>query len=207
MKNLLLDVDGVMIRDRLITQHLEHNINSYVAKKLPMARNIHMIRTMLFNRYGHTGRGLQKAFCINTSDFDSEVYDKSLLNHLYGYIDTPMFRDDAEDIHNLIERDGWNVTLFSNAPVEWVAPVALAIDHRVNVPTDRLLLKPESGSYGQFPRNQKYIFVDDMISNLLTPSLLPNWKCIQFADKPTGSFLNVRSIWELTLMLNTISRD
>ena len=62
-------------------------------------------------------------------------------------------------------------------------------------------------AYAQFPKNQKYVFVDDTINNLLVPSLLPNWKCIQFADKPNGPFLNVRSIWELTLMLNTISRD
>ena len=207
MKNLLLDVDGVIIRDRLITKHMEHNIDSYVSKKLPLAKDIYKIRTMLFKRYGHTGRGLNKAFGINTDDFNNEVYDKSLMSHLYGYIDSQTFKNDAEDIHNLIQKDGWKVTLFSNAPVEWVTPVALGIDHRVNIPPDRYFLKPEAGAYAQFPKKHKYVFVDDTINNILTPRLLPNWSCIQFADKPTGSFLNVRSIWELTLMLNTISHD
>ena len=207
MKHLLLDVDGVLIRDRLITKHMEHNIDSYVSKKLPKAKDPSKIRTMLFNRYGHTARGLTQAFGINTDDFNSEVYNTSLMSHLNGYIYGKGFKNDADDIHNLIQRDGWNVTLFSNAPVEWVTPIALAIDDRVNIPQDRLFLKPESGAYAQFPNKHKYVFVDDTLNNILVPSLLPNWSCIQFADKPTGSFLNVRSIWELTLMLNTISHD
>jgi hypothetical protein len=36
---LLLDVDGVLIRDRPLLDHVRYNVNAYVAKKLPNVKN------------------------------------------------------------------------------------------------------------------------------------------------------------------------
>lgn len=205
MGNLLLDVDGVLLRDRLLAQHVEHNITKYVRSKLPEAKDHTAIRTLLYNKYGHTARGLTQSFGIDTSDFNRKVYNKSLMTHLAEYMQTQQFQKDAYDIHQLIQNDGWKVTLFSNAPVEWTKPVALSIDSRVNIATNDTFLKPEAGAYSQFSKNEDYIFVDDIIKNLLTPSFLPNWTCVHFAEIPTQrKFMTAGSIWELVMMVNSI---
>jgi hypothetical protein len=205
MGHLLLDVDGVLIRDKLLTKHIEYNINQYVKTKLPSAKNPGLIRSVLYRRYGHTGHGLKKSFGIDTSDFDQKIYDKNLMDHLWEYMESKQFKDDAEDIHRLIQQDGWDVTLFSNAPERWTRPVALAIDSRVDITPDDECLKPDARAYSQFDLYKKYIFVDDSIQNLMTPSFYPNWTCIHFSDKPVQKrFMTARSIWETTLMVNSL---
>jgi hypothetical protein len=205
MGNLLLDVDGVLIRDRLITCHVEHNITQYIRAKLPDAKNPDMVRDILYKKYGHTGRGLARSFGLDTSDFNEKVYNKSLMTHLAEYLEGRQFQDDAQGIHKLIQYDGWKVTLFSNAPECWTRPIGLAIDSRIRIAEDDIFVKPEAGAYAKFGKKKDYIFVDDSIQNLLTPSLWPNWTCLHFADQAEQTkFLTCSSIWELTLMANTL---
>jgi hypothetical protein len=204
MGHLLLDVDGVLIRDNLLTKHIEYNINQYIRAKLPAAKDPGLIRSVLYQRYGHTGRGLNRSFGLDTSDFNEKIYDKSLMTHLAEYLNGSQFQDDSEEIYKLIQQDGWNITLFSNAPECWTLPVALAIDSRINVASNKHL-KPEAQAYAQFDRKEKYVFVDDSITNLLTPSYLPNWKCIHYSDTPSQhKFMTAGSIWEMGLMINSL---
>ena len=55
---LLLDVDGVLVRDRPLLDHVRYNVNAYVAKKLPNVKNPGRVNQILYSQYGHTGRGL-----------------------------------------------------------------------------------------------------------------------------------------------------
>lgn len=184
---------------------VENNITQYIRAKLPYAKNPDMVRNILYKKYGHTGRGLAKTFGIDTRDFNEFVYNKSLMTHLAEYLEGRQFQEDAEDIHKLIQDDGWKVTLFSNAPECWTRPIGLAIDSRVRIARDDKFLKPEAGAYTKFGKKKDYIFVDDSILNLLTPALCPNWTCIHFANQAEQTkFLTCRSIWELTLMANTL---
>ena len=112
---LLLDVDGVIIRDRLLMNHVKHNATRYVKNKLPDCKDPVLLNKHLYLAYGHTAVGLNKQFGIDVSDFNTCVYDKSLMTHLAEVLETPTFQDDAEIINDLI-LNGWNVTLFSNSP-------------------------------------------------------------------------------------------
>ena len=82
MNMLLLDVDGVIIRNKLLLEHVKYNAVQYVRTKLPDAKDPTRVNQLLYKRYGHTGRGLKNAFGIDTKDFNKLVYDDSLLTHL-----------------------------------------------------------------------------------------------------------------------------
>ena len=87
--NILLDVDGVLVRDDTILQRVRNNISRYVRMKVPRAKNPDRLRDHLYLRYGHTGRGLTQALGIPTPDFNPYIYDRETL-------DTLTVSDDSE---------------------------------------------------------------------------------------------------------------
>jgi len=202
-KSLILDVDGVIIRDRLLLAHVQHNCREYVRHKMPDCKDPGLINRTLYMAHGHTALGLQKAHGKDTSDFNSFVYDKSLLNHLkeviYGY----EFQNDAEKIYDFMQA-GWTVTLFTNSPTEWVIPVARAIGDAINISCSEPL-KPGITAYKRFPSDQTHIFVDDSLKNLVTARHLTNWRPVLFGSKDEETFCPVvDSIDELGLLLDTV---
>ena len=46
-KSLVLDVDGVLVRDKLLLQHVKENCVSYVRAKLPDAKNPREVNRLL----------------------------------------------------------------------------------------------------------------------------------------------------------------
>jgi len=136
--------------------------------------------------YGHTARGLSSGFGIDCSDYNTKVYDKSLMNHMVDVIERPEFRKDADHIAHMI-RNGWPVTLFSNAPHAWVDRVALAISDKINVrcpgpdPT-KSHMKPDVAFYKEFDSCLDYYFVDDSLKNLGPIRNLDNWYPIHFNE-------------------------
>ena len=111
MPCLLLDVDGVIVRDRLLFAHVKHNATRYVEKKLPDCKDPAAVNRTLYLAHGHTARGLQNSFGIDASDFNDFVYDKSLMAHLHEVLGKEEFVRDAASIHELTQK-GWEVTLF-----------------------------------------------------------------------------------------------
>ena len=208
-KSLLLDVDGVVLRNPLLMNHLKENCVSYVRKKLPASKDPYATNHVLYLAHGHTARGLQRVFKIDTSDFNQHVYDKPLLNHLADVIDTADFQYEAAQIHELT-REGWNVKLFTNAPWVWASKVALAIGDVVSVtcpgnPAESPL-KPEPEAY-MFAQHHLNIFVDDSLKNLGTARYLANWQCVYFNEGPKEPNLwcpQVGSVWEVCLLARSI---
>jgi len=188
MPCLLLDVDGVIVRDRLLMAHLKHNVSRYLHTKLPDCKDPVAVNHSLYMAYGHTARGLSNGFGIDCSDFNRKVYDKSIMNHLADVLERPEFKNDAEHVNRMIQY-GWPVTLFSNAPHEWVDRVALAINDKVRVrcpgpdPT-KSHMKPELAFYKEFDSCLDYYFVDDSLKNLGAVRNLDNWYPIHFNEGP-----------------------
>jgi FMN phosphatase YigB (HAD superfamily) len=210
MPCLLLDVDGVILRDERLFRHLRHNAARYVAKKLPECEDPIETNKFLYLTHGHTALGLKNAFGIDASDFNEFVYDKSLMTHLSNVIDSKKFRLDAETIHSLTER-GWPVTLFSNAPYEWLRPIALAINDRVKIrcpgpDTSVAKFKPDPAFYKEFDSCDEYYYVDDSLMNLKTVSGWPNWRPFHFTERKETHLWcpQVSSLPELSLCLATI---
>ena len=215
-KSLLLDIDGVLLRDKPLLDHVKRNCARYVKAKLPECKEPDRVNRLLYNTCGHTARGLQTLFEVDASDFNKAVYDVQLRTHLWEVLSSTEFQKEAANIHEFTN-NGWNVTLFTNAPIEWAGQVAHAISDRVNVacPGDNLadaLLKPEAAAYRNFPAHHTHIFVDDSIANLRTARWLPNWHPVYFNEykHDAGSYKpswcpTIGSIWELELFINSAS--
>ena len=211
MPCLLLDVDGVVLRDRLLFAHVKHNATRYVETKLPDCKDAAAVNRTLYLAHGHTARGLQNSFGIDASDFNDFVYDKSLMAHLHEVLGKEEFVRDAASIHELTQK-GWEVSLFSNAPYEWVRPVSLAINDKIKIrcPGPNLAtahLKPEASFYKEFDDCLGYYYVDDSLKNLGTVRNWPNWRPILFTETERDERLwcrQVGSIPELALTLGNL---
>lgn len=208
---LLLDVDGVLVRDRLLFTHVKHNAARYVETKLPDCKHPASVNATLYLAHGHTARGLKNAFGIDASDYNEFVYDKSLLAHLSEVLEKDEFVRDAEIVHDLTQK-GWEVTLFSNAPYEWVRPVSLAINDTIKIrcpgpDITKAHLKPDVNFYKEFDTCKGYYYVDDSLKNLGTVRNWPNWRPILFSETEKDQRLwcrQVGSIPELALTLGNL---
>jgi FMN phosphatase YigB (HAD superfamily) len=214
VKSLLLDIDGVLVRDRLLLAHVQDNCVKYVASKLPEAKNPRDVNRVLYMTHGHTARGLQYAFQVDASDFNEKVYDKRLLDHLAEVIYGTEFQHEAKEIHDLTKRN-WKVSLFTNAPIEWAGPVARAISDEVHVVcagsnATKCPLKPEASMYTQFQKHLTHIYIDDSLKNLATARWLPNWHPVHFnqdATKVDNLWCpQVGSMWEAGLFINSVDQ-
>lgn len=210
MSTLRLDIDGVLVRDKLLLKHVKENCVRYVATKLPECKTPQETNSLLYLSHGHTARGLQRVFDMNVTDFNQKVYDTPLMNHLADVLASKEFQKEAADIYELTT-EGWNVRLFTNAPWIWASKVALAIGDNVAVtcpgnPSDSPL-KPEPEAY-MFPENNFNIFVDDSLKNLGTARYFPNWKCVHFNEGPKDHNIwcpQIGSIWELCMLARSCS--
>jgi hypothetical protein len=181
---LLLDVDGVLIRDRVLLNHVKSNVIRYVSKKLP-GKNASRLNNQLYKEYGHTAIGLEKEYGIDTSDFNRVVYNSHVLEHLYDFLDSKEFEKDAMIVRDILNL-GHDVQLFSNSPIVWSLPVALTIDDRIQTGT---YMKPKIESYLQFDQTRDYVFVDDKICNLMPVLFLENWKPVHFSPHREMEFM------------------
>ena len=206
-KSLVLDIDGVLIRDKLLMHHVKDNCVKYVASKLPESKDPREVNRILYLAHGHTATGLNTAFKIDTSDFNEKVYDASLMDHLASIIYEPELQEEAAQIHAL-GASGWNITLFTNAPEIWAKPVALAIGDVVNIKCPNPL-KPSPDAFKDFPTHHTHIYVDDSLKNIGAARGLPNWHPVHYSDGPKEYKLwcpTVDSIWELCLYINSVDQ-
>jgi FMN phosphatase YigB (HAD superfamily) len=208
-KSLLLDVDGVLVRNKELMNHVRDNCVKYVQAKLPECKDPAETNRILFLSHGHTARGLEKGFNIDTRDFNAKVYDKKLLAHLADVLATDEFQREAAEIHSLTKY-GWKLRLFTNSPWVWAAKVGLAIgdDVIVKCPGNpcESPLKPEIEAY-IFTFDDLNLMVDDSLKNLGTARYLTNWKCVHFTDGPKENTLwcpQVQSISELCSLVREI---
>lgn len=211
-KVLALDIDGVIIRDKLLLEHVRENCVSYVQKKLPECKNPRETNRILYLAKGHTAKGLRENFSVDTKDFNKCVYDRSLLDHLGSVINTADFRHDAKEILKL-KNSGWNINLFTNAPKEWAGTVADAIGPSVTIqcPGDDFdIFKPDIRAYQWLPEETVCLYVDDSIKNLSTVRWLPSWQPVHFTEGPKDHkplYPTIGTIWELILMVNSIDQN
>ena len=67
MKTLLLDIDGVVIRDKPLLDHVKNNCVAYVKEKLPKCKDPQETNRVLYLANGHTARGRGSGSCSQTS--------------------------------------------------------------------------------------------------------------------------------------------
>lgn len=195
-RTILLDVDGVIIRDRILLNHVRNNVVNYVRTKLPKEQNPAQVNNLLYKAYGHTAIGLEKEYGIDTSDFNSKVYTRKVLGHLDDFLEfSNEFTRDSKTIRRILSM-GYDVELFSNAPLVWTEPVRRAIDDfRVS---NGEYSKPKMSSYLKFDPTVDYIFVDDKMCNLLPCLFFKNWTPVHFSKNCENTF--IRTIDSLDIL-------
>jgi len=212
-KSLVLDVDGVLVRDRLLMNHVKENCINYVRAKLPDAKNPRDVNRILYMTNGHTARGLHSNFGIDTSDFNEKVYDKKLIEHLSEVLSTFEFQEEAKYIHEWA-KNGWKVTLLTNAPLIWAGTVARAISDEICIQccSENVILgplKPDAAAYSNFSKTYTNIFVDDSLKNLAATRRMPNWHPVYFSEETADQESwcpTIGSLWELGLLLDTVDK-
>lgn len=196
-RTLLLDVDGVLIRDQNLLNHVKNNVVRYVRTKLPACSDPIQVNNLLYKSYGHTAIGLEKEYGIDTSDFNNKVYTPRVLEHLYDVLDySDEFSRDSKTIRRILSM-GYDVELFSNAPLVWTEPVRDALDS-FRVINGGEYLKPNLESYLHVNDNSvDYIFVDDKMCNLLPSLFFKNWTPVHFSEKYENTFIRTVNSFDL----------
>lgn len=192
---LILDVDGVVIRDPLLMAHMEYNVTEFVRKKLPQSKQPHKAAKVLYKKYGHTGLGLG----VSLKEFEDSVFDNPLISHLHSVLDSDVFQNDLMYLRPLCKQ--YDVRLFSNSPLIWTLPIASEFRAPVKIHKNHDFVKPDPRAYTMFPKTIPKYFVDDSLLNLRTARGFPLWKCIHFSDKVGTEFPTVQSMLELALRL------
>jgi len=208
-RNLLLDVDGVLIRDKELLAHVRYNCVRYINYKVPECKDIEYKNDSLNLIYGHTARGLQIGYEVDVSDFNKNVYDKDLMEHLGVVLAESHVQKELREI-NTLSHENWQIYLFTNAPWRWAQRVAVAIGENVRVkcPGDPSLspLKPEIGAY-TIPFSNMNLMVDTSLKNLGTARNLTNWKPVYFNGGVPETNLwcdQVRSISDICSLAKSI---
>lgn len=195
-QKLLLDIDGVIVRDKTVLDHVRNNVVRYVNKKLPGMKRHSKLNNLMYRAYGHTAKGLRKEFGVDTSDFNDFVYTPHVLNHLFDFLRTSdTFQNDARIIRGFMYR-GWDVELFSNSPMCWSELVQDAIGDVGNSGT---YSKPDIETYLKInDDSKKIIVVDDKMCNLMPALFFPNWTAVHFSEYRETQFIKtVKTMYEL----------
>jgi hypothetical protein len=161
------------------------------------------MNSAFFKTYGHTARGVQNILGMDSSDFNKEVYDKKLINHLWAVLSSTEFQKDAIEIHSWT-KEGWKIQLFSNCPLDWALPVAHAISDEIGIACDGIYLKPDSGAYMKFDHKIKHTFVDDSLRNLDAVNGRMTWRPVHFS--PLGQVSDYPTVGSIDF-LGTYLRD
>jgi hypothetical protein len=205
--HILLGATGVTVRDKLLLAHVKCNMEEYVRLRAPDVKDPRAFTASLERHWGHVKLGLRDMYPLEDfSDFDKKVYNRSLLHHLTTHLKSDEFYHDTKrPVQEFINDDEHTVTLFSNAPLAWTAPIAWAIDPRCDVyipsnagfhlPDPRAYEAATDGLYGP------HIIVDDKLTNLLPIVHDRDFIAYHFTDKFTGIFPTIQSIDELGVLL------
>lgn len=194
--HILLDVDGVLIRDVQILNKVKNNVVKYVAKNAKIDKYVAIkLNNRLYKNHGHTEIGLMKENYKNydIKEFCKNVYNDDVLNDLYNIKIT-------EEINNIVNTleflklQGISVSLFSNAPEIW-CDVLIKSYHIKDLITDIYAcdninycgkLKPEKTIYDFIEKKlinaetHRLMFIDDTIINLQPVLKKYHWMPILF---------------------------
>lgn len=140
-KILLLDIDGVILKDKLLLHNVRENVVEYVQKRVPI-KNLDIVQArhlnkLLYSSYGHTLRGMRIAFPEHAAeytnrDFSKHVYTKKLLGNLLNHIDRSdefkkLYQEVQPILNHCFERN-IPVHVLSNSPIEWSLPIFTSFD-------------------------------------------------------------------------------
>lgn len=182
--SVLLDFDGVLIKNKHISNLIETKSIEYIQKKYNKSiKASKTINTYFYKTFGHTAIGLnQHDYRNNILEYNEFVFE----NMDYQTIDNLMTLNDRLLLREFKKYDRKHFGLFTNAPIAWCENIcSLAqidlyafVEEEKSFTSDDGLIKPQNEIY-QFVedtliKNEEIHFIDD---NLI------NFKCIVDNDR------------------------
>ena len=177
---VLVDFDGVVLKNARAGQYVKNRIGSYIERHTGIRdrRLIDSLNKELYTSHGHTLTGLRKhGFQVTLKDFNKYLYGDRK-----AYEDLELLPDEVRDWKHFLremQENDMNVKLFSNSGIEWMT-------HFIGYNSDLLefhewvdsnlkheqaynqILKPERNIYDlvkyKYPKSL-YYFIDDKVSN------------------------------------------
>lgn len=192
MPLLLLDFDGVVLRNHPIYAHVSQRCQVYAQKFIPIRNPIKMrqVNQELYEAYGHTVLGLKAmGYPADLQEFNHFVYGNIDIKTLYDVKETHAkdivgFKEMMKTVKG--EADHVEVRLFTNAPDVWCSTIfeLMGIEQIAKVNVNGQYLKPDPASYEvverKFPNERNIIFVDDKLVNLRSIAKRPTWHKILY---------------------------
>lgn len=183
-KILLLDFDGVILKNKNVSKIITNKINHYVMNKLNINyANAIAVNKILYKNYGHTLLGLKNVYGFYDSIhyFNDNIYDYSTYYNIKNYLNDNKTLEHAKKIRNLITSSKLDYYIFSNAPMDWIvynlnllnladlfnSDNILSSDHQLFCYNN--ILKPQKKIYDIIDNNFKadrYIYIEDSFINL-----------------------------------------
>lgn len=194
MIKLLLDFDGVIIKNKKILQYQYQRSAKFVQKHLHVPiTTADDINRKYYPKYGHTVIMLKDHFNIPVTleEYNEFVFPKTQIYRLDSLVDKQTFEHGNDFIKHFKSMD-YHTSIFTNAHINWVTTFADIFDlpiaeHNVIWPQSLELLKPMPKAYDnvshQFKEADRIIFVDDSPKNIAYPSTLHNWDTYHFKQE------------------------
>lgn len=188
--NILLDFDGIILRNEKINKIIEEKSIHFVQKKLNKSYfKSERINKFLYRTYGHTANGIANYTSEKLEDvvidYNNFVFD----NINYQDISSYLTKYDKKRINMLLHRSKiyeHKYGLFTNAPLSWCENLFFfleedlfdMIDNDKVFASDRGVLKPNILVYKKVENNleNEIHFIDDSYINLLPIKNNKRWK-------------------------------
>ena len=196
---LLLDFDGVVLRDKRMSMYQTQRSAKFVKlhTALPM-KTADFVNKRFYPVHGHTVLMLRERFFkdVTLEEYNDFVFDKRALKRLpvtkemteRGRAFRPLFYD----VDN-----GFDTWIFTNAHWNWIEHFVDIFDlpikaDRVIWPKDLTRLKPNEKAYKlvetKIGKEVEKVFVDDSEVNLVYPRKL-GWKTVLWSEESTPELL------------------
>lgn len=190
---ILVDFDGVIVKNRAAGSYVKHKIEKFVQKVTPIKdpKLAEIYNKELYTSHGHTLLGLRKHGC----DVSLAEFNKYLYGDTRCYSDLKM--DDKEmnewrTFRDEMKKKGYELKLFSNSGKQWMSHFLKDdadadsdlfefhdfLDKFRDEPIYDSLLKPRREIYDMIMSNYKksvYYFIDDKVTNFAYIQNDPRW--------------------------------
>ncbi len=188
MQTLLLDFDGVVLRNNKISEYQYRKSARFLQKftSLTYERCLELNKKY-YPQYGHTVILINQVFKNKTSleEYNDFVFNKKTINKLEKLLDDDTYKH-AKQFQMFFEKD--DTYIFTNAHINWIEfftdrfEIPVAKD-KIFYPKKLDMLKPFPKIYDHLDEKfDDILFVDDSPKNLEYPSKLKKWKVCLFKE-------------------------
>lgn len=197
MIKLLLDFDGVIIRNQKILQYQYQRSAKFVQKHLHVpVTTADALNRKYYPKYGHTVTMLRQHFQkpISLEEYNEFVFPKNQIYRLDSLIDKKTFEYGNDFAAHFTSTD-YDTSIFTNAHINWVMVFADLLDLPITDkdviwPQSVELLKPFPAAYDKLSEQLKdatrIVFVDDSVKNTDYPNLLEKWEPYHYKSHDTS---------------------